>query len=407
MKVWSQKIAGWFKGFQGWLSAQTIVVALTKPQELRGRDRSQTLVQIFVPILAFALVVGGFTGATLTSTQPAVLAEEELGAQNNEVASATELEDFELEDFEIEDYHSVAQYAANLEQYREGISSLRPFKHWQRNRQAQILSSLEVREWVELGRVGNEVCFQHSETVECIESETLETLREGGKTFAEANPSGFGLCYDWFDEVCMAGDWFESKERFTSVINATREYVMTGEWPVETTEQALESSPSYEPTATAVELQPGTLEWLDAQGQPTSRVFEEAQSGGLDGCFDPKTGEVCSPEELLVYAKQSNDRWEEENPEGFIVCDSWEQGVCMSGDAWASQAEYEEAMRQQEEWRQAQEESGSDPAPSQSELDAVRSALGAGDEEALKEALEALLPPDDSGSDPAPDDSGD
>lgn len=358
MRVWSQKMTGWLKDSRGWLAAQPVVVAVTKPQELRGRDLGQTLVQIFVPILALVLVVGGGIGVVFTGPQTPVPAEEELAAQNIEVAAASEpseLEVFELEDFELEEYHSVSQYSANLEQYRKAISSLRPFKHWQRIRQEQMLSSLEVREWVAVGSAGTELCFQHSKTLECIEIETLETLQESGKEFAEANPQGFGLCYDWFGGVCMSGDWFDSKERFTSVINSTREYVMTGEWPVETSELALEASPTYEPTATALELQPGTLEWLDAQGEPTSRVFEEALSGDLDGCADPRTGEACSADELLAYAKRANDRWEEANPEGFSVCYDWDRGVCMAGEAYSSEAEYEEAMRAQEEWDRTRE----------------------------------------------------
>jgi hypothetical protein len=366
-----------------------------KPQQLRGRGFEQTLVQVVTPVLAFALVVGGAIGAAFTAPETVVLAEVERGAQNIEVAATSELEVFELKDFEPEEYHSEAQYAANLEKYREAITSLQPFKHWQRIRQAQMLSSLEVREWVPLGSVGTELCFQHSKTVECVESETLETLREVGKQFAEANPAGFGLCYDWYDDVCMSGDWFDSKERFSALINDTREYVMTGVWPVQTSEQALESSPGYEPTATAVELEPGTLEWLDAQGQPTSRVFKEAQSGGLDGCFDPRTGEACSSDELLVYARQSNERWERENPGGFSVCYDWEQGVCMAGEAYSSKEAYEEAMKEIEEYQRAQEQAASDPAPEESASDPAP-------EESASDPA-----PEESASDPAPEESGD
>ncbi len=313
MRVWSQKMTAWLKGFRGWLAGQPLVVAVMKPQQLRGRGLEQTLVQVFTPVLAFALVVGGGIGAAFTAPQPAVLVEVELAAQNIEVAATNELEIFELEDFEPEEYHSVAQYAANVRQYKKAVTDLRPVTDWQRNRQAKILSSLEISEWVIVGSVDTDLCFQHSKTVECIESETLETLREGGKEFAEANPTGIGLCYDWFEEVCVSGDWFDSKERFTSVINTTREYVVTGKWSVETSELALEASPAYAPTASAVELQPGTLEWLDAQEDYNRLVAHPCY---VDG--------GCSYEQYRALAKEMDQKREvlyPRDPACYVILD--------------------------------------------------------------------------------------
>lgn len=276
-----------------------MVALMTRPSSLRGHNREQTVALVFVPLLGLALVLGaGVVMATNVASKPE--------AQTEAVSKPLSLAIDSVEPaIEPEDFHSAARYLQNLEEYREAISNLPFIDDLQQQRAEEVLGGLEVREWEFAGDLDDEVCFRFDDLVECVGAEAFKTLGTQGQAYAEAHRQGIGLCYDWFRDVCMAGDWFDSRSAFDLAIDATATYVLTGSQPVAESSTKLEVSPEYEPSRTSIVADPDLFssgEWAEIarilfpnRAPGDAQVTPYGEDGGFcigsefDGdCFDSK-----------------------------------------------------------------------------------------------------------------------
>jgi len=236
-----------------WLGDQPIVSLFTAPSRLRSADREQAIALATIPLLAVGLVVGGGVAA---ATLPDRIQVDLDGQAQTPVDQQSALADSMELPIEPETYHSSAQYLANLEEYRQAIRDVKVSDDFQRKRSTEVLRWLEVRDWEFVGELDDEVCFRHDDRVECVEAEGFDALRTAGQSFAAAHPRGIGLCYDWFDDVCMSGEWFDSREVFEIAIANTALYVVTGTQPTLEDSPKLEDSPTYEATRAATITDP-------------------------------------------------------------------------------------------------------------------------------------------------------
>lgn len=282
-----------------WISNQPLVALLTRPLSLRGRNREQTATLVLVPLLGLALVLGaGVAMVTDALSKP----EPQTEAVSQPLSLALDSVEPAIEP---EEFHSVARYLANLEEYREAIAALPLIDDIQQQRAEEVLGGLEVREWVFVGDLDDEVCFRFDDRVECVVAEFFETLGTQGQAYAEAHPEGIGLCYDWFDDVCMSGDWFDSRSAFDVAIDTTATYVLTGTLSASESSRELDESPEYEPTRASIIADPDLFssgEWAEIarilfpnRASGDVRVTPFGQGGGFcigsqfDGdCFDSK-----------------------------------------------------------------------------------------------------------------------
>lgn len=313
-----------------WLRRQPIFALFIDRKLLRDLDREQRLALVFTPILVLALVIGGSIGAFLSNSGPDQ-SDIALDQASEVVANdATDLE--HQEELEPEIFHSISRYTANVVELRQEIDKLQPYLDGQRSRLVEALTWADVHEWAYLGEMEGDLCFQNKEVVECIDAEVFDTLRTEAQTFAAANPEGIGLCYNWFDEVCMSGDWFPSRAAFIEFLEGTKEYIMDGDESSEemqtvlNQQYALDTSPRYEPTRRAI-LDDDTFsedEWRAAAKilRPDKTAEELVISPYGDGggfcigtadagdCFESRADYERGLAEIDAYQRQ----WREDHP---------------------------------------------------------------------------------------------
>lgn len=246
-------------------------------------------------------------------------------AQPKEGNQEVPIAPFEIADFEAIEFHSEAQYLSNVEVYREAILSLPISDAAARERQTAILSSLETRTWVSVGGLGEETCYRNESLVNCVQESQLSAATEAMKDFEDASAEGIGLCYDWFENVCLAGEWFPSVSEFSTAVNQTRVFVVTGQWDTPSDVNQFELATDYEPTASAsVEAgELGSDEWWK---ELAASLWPDRD---LDTLFIMRSPSANDP-----GGKQFFD----ENPEGFCI------GTEFDGDCFKSQQDYESAM---------------------------------------------------------------
>ena len=391
-----------FSQFRSWAVGQPVIALIKDPGHFSWADRERTLALVVIPVLGVALVAGGGVASAFFS--PTTVVQNAEVASNNEAVAPAAVEIAAVDQSEPEEYHSIEQYMLNVEEYREALEGIRPFRHWQRNRLQEVLALAEVREWRLLGEESGEACFQQADRVECIAVEALEQLRVNAQVFERNNPKGIGLCYDWFDDVCMSGDWFESREVFRAFISDVKTYVMTGDNSYQELEalkaKALtENSPTYEPSRRAsVPVLDDDMhspeEWQRIVGLlfPDRNINDVIISRGVDESSNGDPGRAGPSDE-------AGRKWFSENPEGFCI------GSSMDGDCFSSQQHYEDAMAQIEEYQRTgkwpgqddNSDGGSEPAPSDDGGSEPAPSDDGGSEPA---------PSDDGGSEPAPSDDG-
>ncbi len=235
-----------------WLGDQPIVMWFTDPPRLKTRDREEVIALITVPLLAVAVVVAG--GVAING-HSSVVSPPIAEADDDAVSKKIPPVDIVVDD-ELEEFHSAARYLSNLEEYRNAITQLRLDDESQEQRVAEVLGWLEVREWEFVGEFEGDVCFRYEDRVECVNSEMFESLATAGQQYAASHPEGIGLCFDWFDDVCMSGDWFDSRMAFDEAITATVSYVITGSQSREENPNNLDTSPTYEASRLATITDP-------------------------------------------------------------------------------------------------------------------------------------------------------
>lgn len=199
-------------------------------------------------------------------------------------------------------YHSEARYLKNMERLRRSIESLDTIDSLQVERAAEVLAWTEVREWEVTGEFEGDLCFQNESNLECVNPAVLEQARSTGESFAIQHPRGVGLCLTWFDDVCMAGDWFSSRSAFADFIGSVGGYVLTGtfSWEQElaqmSDEHILEESPSYEPDVKVTVPLPENGKLYDVE----ALALLLSHSCWLGSA----TSSDCSGEELVQVARQ-------------------------------------------------------------------------------------------------------
>lgn len=287
------------RGLAHWVGDQPVVALMAKPSSLRGRNREQMAALIFVPLFGLALVAGAGVAIVTDSIQSAQV---EVEAETEPLSLASHPAEAPPEP---EVFHSVARYLSNLNEYREAILTLPVIDDIQQERAEQVLSGLEMRDWEFVGDLDDDVCFRFEDRVECVDADVFEALRAQGQVFAGDHPHGIGLCYDWFGDVCMSGDWFDSRTVFDAAIAETTTYVLTGSQPISERGKEIEVSPTYAPNRASIITDPELFssgEWEEIvrilfpnRASGDSRVSPFGQEGGFcigsefDGdCFDSK-----------------------------------------------------------------------------------------------------------------------
>lgn len=232
-----------------WLAEQPLAMIFSDHVRLKAMDRERAIALITIPILALALVVGAsfnLNGGPPTASSPPVQEEED--AMSAKTSPSVDMPEASQEP---EEFHSLARYMENLEVFRNAIRQLELSDELQEQRVAEILGGLEVRQWDFVGEFEGDLCYRFEERIECIGSEVLANLKASGEEYSADHPEGIGLCYDWFDGVCMSGDWFDSQLVFEDAIRGTVSFVLTGTQVWEEDPKNLETSPTYEAARTA------------------------------------------------------------------------------------------------------------------------------------------------------------
>jgi hypothetical protein len=167
----------------------------------------------------------------------------------------------------------------------------------QKMRAEEMLSFLVVREWQEISASEEEMCFQYEEDIECVETDFFEGVREMNEDYAAQTPTGIGICFHWYGDVCMAGDGYESEEQFRFEILQFTSFVLTGEWISDT-------GPGAEIAGTD-----------DQNGDKIRFTPEKLESLLADRCWlGSPTWSQCSGEELVRVAKEIDEVSRTVNP---------------------------------------------------------------------------------------------
>ncbi len=321
-------VAGGLSATREALSQHPIVLLLTKPSELRTYNREQLVALIMIPIFSLGLIItGGIVGATSFQQDTASTASEE------ELRAATAINpepNLEKVVAEPEEFHSIARYLGNVEEYRETIGKLTLKDDLQMERVAEVLGWLEVRQWEFVGGFEGDTCYRNGDRVECVDTEMFENLRTNGEAYAVAHPEGSGLCYDWFDDVCMSGEWFDNRTSFDGAIADTVNYVLTGSQASEETAKNLESSPIYEPSRSATISDPDFFsanEWETI----TRVLFPDRTRGDLRVTPNEKGEGFCIGSKLdgdCFASKEALNKAEAELREAYRdgACSGWATG---------------------------------------------------------------------------------
>lgn len=273
-----------------------------------------------------ALTFGAGISLWITSSDSP--APEELNSsleQPEEGNQEAPLAPFEIADFGAIEFHSKAQYLANAEVYREAILSLPISDAAVHVRQTAILSSLETRTWVPVGGLGEETCYRNESLVNCVRESQLSAATEAMKDFEDASTEGIGLCYDWFEDVCLAGEWFPSVSEFSTAVNQTRVFVATGQRAIPSDVNQSEVATDYEPSA-SVSVEAGELESDESWKELAASLWPDMV---LDTLFIMRSPSANDPGGKQFFG---------ENPEGFCI------GTEFDGDCFKSQQDYESAM---------------------------------------------------------------
>lgn len=268
-------------------------------------DFEKRTVLIALPVLVVALLVFGSVGAGLAI-------ERERNAQSASLSATTSTSPAAPEDFELEPatgpevFHSLDRYSVNLEELRTAIEALDLETDEQKIRAEDFLSSLLVRQWQQISASEEEVCFQYEEGLNCVEADFLEEVRKTGEEYVALRPTGIGICFDWYGDVCMAGDVWESEADFRSGILQFATFVLTGEWIADTGPEG-ESADTDVQTKAEIRFTPRDLQFLLA-----------------DRCWlGSPTWSQCSGEELVRVAKEVDAVSRSVNPPSdcYIVLD--------------------------------------------------------------------------------------
>lgn len=268
-------------------------------------DFEKRSVLIALPVLVVALLVVGSVGVGFA-------VERERSAQTASLSATSSAEPAVPGDFELEPaagpevFHSLERYSINLVELRSAIEGLVLETDEQKMRAEEMLSFLVVREWQEISASEEEMCFQYEEDIECVETDFFEGVRKMSEDYAAQTPTGIGICFHWYGDVCMAGDGYESEEQFRFEILQFTSFVLTGEWISDT-------GPGAEIAGTD-----------DQNGDKIRFTPENLDSLLADRCWlGSPTWSECSGEELVRVAKEVDEVSRTINPpsECYVILD--------------------------------------------------------------------------------------
>jgi hypothetical protein len=275
----------------------------------------QRSVLIALPVFVITLLVVGSVGAGFA-------VERERTAHLAALAEASQVSPSAPGEFALqpaassEVFHSLDRYSANLEELRTAIEAIVLETDEQKIRAEEMLSFLVVREWQEISASDEEVCFQYGDDLNCVEADFLEEVRIMGGEYVAQKPTGIGICFDWFGDVCIGGDVYDSEAEFRSWILDLESFVLTGEWSPYTGPDG-ENENSDGQTIEEIRFTPGNLEslladrcwlgsptWAQCSGEELVRVAKEIDK--VSRAVNPPSdcyvmlNDACVPEDQVV-----------------------------------------------------------------------------------------------------------